>query len=100
MNKYIIICLVFGAVLCLAMEERKKFYDLEKADEVFEEFIVNFGKDYKDEDEKQSRFEIFKETLNTINNHNKGNHSYALGLYQFADMTTKEINECLGVRRQ
>lgn len=64
---------------------------------------VKFGKDYS-ETENNQRFEIFSETLKTINEHNKkyekGEVSYTLGINQFADKTPEESKKsCCGKLR-
>lgn len=54
-------------------------YDLEDAEFHFENFIKTHGKQYKDENEKQARFEIFKVNLEKINQANKGQNTTTFG---------------------
>ncbi|KAL8098040.1 cysteine proteinase COT44-like [Apium graveolens] len=49
--------------------------------------------------EKAKRFEIFKENLKFIDEHNLGNRSYRVGLNQFADLSNEEYRSMyLGTR--
>lgn len=43
--------------------------------------------------EHNTRFEIFKDNVDTITRHNKEGHSWTMGLTQFADMTGKEFKD-------
>jgi len=63
----------------------KKFLALESARERH-----NF---YKTKAEHDKRFEIFKENLDKIKEHNKGGHSWTMGITQFADMTSQEFKD-------
>jgi len=41
--------------------------------------------------EHDKRFEIFKENMDKITEHNKGGHSWTMGITQFSDMTAEEF---------
>ncbi|KAI3737152.1 hypothetical protein L2E82_27147 [Cichorium intybus] len=57
---------------------------------MYESWLVKHGKSYNALGEKEKRFEIFKDNLRYIEEHNSGNHSYKLGLNKFADLTNEE----------
>ncbi|KAL3732896.1 hypothetical protein ACJRO7_022418 [Eucalyptus globulus] len=57
---------------------------------LFESWIVKHGKVYNVPGEKEMRFEIFKDTLRRIDQHNSENHSHTLGLTHFSDQTVEE----------
>ncbi|XP_039144930.1 uncharacterized protein LOC120282234 isoform X2 [Dioscorea cayenensis subsp. rotundata] len=57
----------------------------------FERWIVEHGRHYKDESEKQLRFEIFKAKVAYIEYFNAGNHMYTLAINKFADLTKEEV---------
>merc|ERR1719285_1082158 len=61
----------------------QKFLSLESAQERH-----NF---YRTKAEHDQRFEIFKENMEKIRDHNNGNHSWTMGITQFSDMTSKEF---------
>jgi len=48
---------------------------------------------YSTKDEHDTRFEIFKDNMEKIKQHNKGDHSWTMGITQFSDMTPKEFKE-------
>ncbi|CAN6449741.1 unnamed protein product [Victoria cruziana] len=58
--------------------------------QTFEEWMAMHGKSYNDFTDKEKRFEIFKDNLLYIDQHNAGNHPYELGLNQFSDLTSDE----------
>lgn len=61
----------------------------------FERWMVKFDRHYPNDTEKERRFTIFKNTFEWVENFNKqGNHSYTVGINQFADMTPDEFHPC------
>ncbi|XP_020097748.1 ervatamin-B-like [Ananas comosus] len=57
-----------------------------------EKWMAQYGRVYKDADEKQRRYKIFKDNANYIEAFNKeGKHKYTLGINQFTDLTTEEF---------
>ncbi|XP_058070087.1 cysteine proteinase mucunain-like [Magnolia sinica] len=58
---------------------------------LYEEWLAKHGKSYNALGEKEKRFEIFRDNLLFINEHNAGNHTYTLGLNKFADLTNEEF---------
>ncbi|XP_068654138.1 cysteine proteinase mucunain-like [Aristolochia californica] len=57
---------------------------------LYESWLVRHGKAYNALGEKDRRFEIFKDNLRFIDEHNTGKHTYKLGLNRFADLTNDE----------
>ncbi|XP_022894691.1 low-temperature-induced cysteine proteinase-like isoform X3 [Olea europaea var. sylvestris] len=58
---------------------------------MYEAWIVKHSKSYNALGEKEKRFQIFKDNLRYIDEHNaKGNQTYKLGLNRFADLTNEE----------
>jgi len=54
---------------------------------------------YSSKSEHDKRFEIFKDSMEIIKAHNQGEHSWTMGITQFADMTPKEFKHYIGSRR-
>merc|ERR1712060_710629 len=46
---------------------------------------------YSTKSEHDKRFEIFKSNMDKITKHNKGDHSWKMGITQFSDMTPEEF---------
>lgn len=66
---------------------------------MYEEWLVKHGKNYNALGEKEKRFEIFKDNLGFIDEHNSQNLSFRLGLNRFADLTNEEYRtRFLGTR--
>lgn len=57
-----------------------------------EQWMENYGRVYKDNEEKASRFKIFKDNVEFIDAFNEaGTRPYKLGINAFADQTNKEF---------
>jgi len=48
---------------------------------------------YSTKSEHDKRFEIFKTNMDKITEHNKGDHSWKMGITQFSDMTPEEFKK-------
>lgn len=68
---------------------------------MYEEWLVKHGKAYNGLGEKERRFQIFKDNLRFIDEHNADEtHSYKVGLNRFADLTNEEYRATyLGTKR-
>ncbi|KAM0933935.1 putative actinidain [Dioscorea sansibarensis] len=65
---------------------------------LYERWLAEHGKSSNALD--NHRYEIFKDNLRFIDEHNAGNHSFRLGLNRFADLTNEEYRSTyLGLRR-
>ncbi|XP_024008706.1 probable cysteine protease RDL3 [Eutrema salsugineum] len=59
---------------------------------MYEQWIVENGKNYNGLGEKERRFKVFKDNLKRIEEHNSDpNRSYERGLNQFSDLTADEF---------
>ncbi|CAH2035819.1 unnamed protein product [Thlaspi arvense] len=68
---------------------------------LYETWLVKHGKVQNSLVEKDRRFEIFKDNLRFIDDHNSKNLSYRLGLTKFADLTNDEYRSMyLGAKMQ
>jgi len=61
----------------------KKFLTLKSAQDRHNFYSTKF--------EHDKRFEIFKQNMDKITEHNKGGHSWTMGITQFSDMTPEEF---------
>lgn len=73
--KTLAVSLLISYVSALLSEERQKFI----------EFVAKFGKSYASIDHHEERFHIFDENLRLINEHNKKNLGFRMGVNQFSD---------------
>jgi len=61
--------------------------------QAFKDFETSFQKQYVSEEERESRFNIFKDNYVYIASENtKGTNSYELGVNTFSDLSTDEIS--------
>ena len=66
---------------------------------VYEVWLTKHGKAYNALGEKEKRFQIFKDNLRFIDEHNAENRTYKVGLNRFADLTNEEYRSMyLGTR--
>ncbi|KAH7567462.1 hypothetical protein JRO89_XS07G0076900 [Xanthoceras sorbifolium] len=67
---------------------------------IYEAWLVKHGKVYNALGEKEKRFEIFKDNLRFIDEHNSDNRTYKVGLNQFADLKNEEYRSMyLGAKK-
>lgn len=59
----------------------------------FTQFKKDYSIVYPTLNEEQHRFEIFKENLDWINQHNSVKRTYTVGMNKFGDITNKEYRE-------
>ena len=64
----------------------------------FQKFITRFDKSYSNLIEFEKRFEVFRENMEYIHEHNSHDHSYKLGVTPFADLTEDEFARFNGIR--
>ncbi|NP_001312246.1 low-temperature-induced cysteine proteinase-like precursor [Nicotiana tabacum] len=75
----------------LTYDENQHFRTDDEVMSLYESWLVEHGKSYNALDEKDKRFQIFKENLRYIDEQNSvPNKSYKLGLTKFADLTNEE----------
>lgn len=67
--------------------------------DIYDQWLAKHSVAHNGLGEKDRRFEIFKENLRFIDEHNALNRSYRLGLNRFADLTNQEYRATfLGTR--
>ncbi|KAE9449690.1 hypothetical protein C3L33_18412, partial [Rhododendron williamsianum] len=66
---------------------------------IYRDWMAMHGKAYNGIGERESRFEVFKDNLRFIDEHNSANRTYKVGLNRFADLTNEEYRSMyLGAR--
>lgn len=66
---------------------------------IYRDWMAMHGKAYNGIGERERRFEVFKDNLRFIDDHNSANRTYKVGLNRFADLTNEEYRSMyLGAR--
>ncbi|XP_047316363.1 low-temperature-induced cysteine proteinase-like [Impatiens glandulifera] len=84
-----LILVLFSLLFILSSTIATQFTD-DDVTAVYEAWLIKNKKFYNAIGEKERRFQIFKDNLHFINDHNADNHTYKLGLTRFADLTNEE----------
>ncbi|CAH3835207.1 unnamed protein product [Pieris brassicae] len=92
-----IICVLFVAALVSASPERKPHYDINDAPALFEKFIKDYNKHYKDAADREVHYKAFVNTLEKINKWNSVGSSSTADINQFTDITPEEFDNMNGV---
>ncbi|XP_075973070.1 uncharacterized protein LOC142974551 [Anticarsia gemmatalis] len=71
-------------------DAEKIYYDLKDAPQLFEQFIKDNERKYKDDADRQIHYEAFKKNLVEINKLNKEISGTVHGITGFADFTEEE----------
>ncbi|CAH0723334.1 unnamed protein product, partial [Brenthis ino] len=88
-------CFVLLVAVAMA-SDTKPHYDLNDAPALFEKFIKDYDRHYKDEADKNVHYEAFLETLKTINKSNEQSTSATFDINKFADYTPEERKKMKG----
>jgi len=88
MSKTIVALLLIGVTCVLAAPHLfgEEFYQAQ-----FAGFVRKYGKEYAKSD-LLYRYNVFKANVDKIERHNKGDHSYTLGMNKFGDMPFEEFH--------
>ncbi|CAK1547241.1 unnamed protein product [Leptosia nina] len=96
MRSFIILFLV--ATIAVALAEDKPHYDLEKAPELFEKFVKDFNKVYKDDNDREVHYKQFVKSLETVNELNANpDDTASYGINHFSDYTPEERKHMYGL---
>ncbi|CAH0720620.1 unnamed protein product, partial [Brenthis ino] len=69
-------------------------------DREFKRFVAEHGRQYNDQTEHEMRKNIFAENLRRVQDHNRKNTSFKLGINKFSDRTPEEMKKMKGLRRR
>jgi C1A family cysteine protease len=83
--------LLFVALSALSVATAAPYVEAEYQ-YMFTKWMTQNEKHYEIED-FFNRYSVFKDNLNFINEHNAQNHSYTVGLNEFADLTSEEFGK-------
>jgi len=66
-------------------------------DDVFDSWRESYSKTYGSAQEHVDRLSVFNQNKIIVEKHNQGNHSWTMGLNEFADLTSEEFGVRLGL---
>lgn len=88
----------YDAVLDKIDDTPKPTYNIQDAPKLFEKYIKDFSKKYKDENDKKKHYESFLENLKEINSINSDKEfSSTVDINLFTDYSKEERQQLLGV---
>ncbi|CAH0397846.1 unnamed protein product [Chilo suppressalis] len=90
----LLVCAV--AMASAAPADKPRHYDLNDAPAIFEKFIKDYNRSYRDEYDKKVHYEAFVINLQEINELNKKNPMATYGINKFADYTDVEKKRMFG----
>ncbi|KAK4440035.1 Senescence-specific cysteine protease SAG39 [Sesamum alatum] len=91
LDREVVVALVLVFGMCILPATCRTIPDATMA-ERHEQWIDQYGREYKDDTEKAMRFKIFKENVEFIESFNgDSSRPYKLGINQFADLTNEEF---------
>ncbi|XP_047529545.1 uncharacterized protein LOC125065774 [Vanessa atalanta] len=93
----VISCIALFVVVAMASGNRPQ-YQLSDAPALFEKFIKDFNKQYKDEADKAVHYEAFVKSLETINKANAEQSTATFDINHLADYTPDEKKHLFGLR--
>ncbi|CAH2238328.1 jg17485 [Pararge aegeria aegeria] len=82
----------------MAQAEDKPHYDSSNGPALFEKFIKDYNKVYKDDADKEVHYQAFLKSLKVINEANAAQSSATFDLNEFADYTPEQRKFLHGVR--
>lgn len=98
MNALSLLVLVVLAAMAHTTAAERTVYDLNEADTLFEKFIKDYNREYKDAADRELHFNAFKKNLEAINTHNKASSHATFGINKFADYTDDEKKSMRGLK--
>ncbi|KAG6495630.1 hypothetical protein ZIOFF_043456 [Zingiber officinale] len=88
----LVLAALFAVISSTAWGRKLSYPESMSMAERHERWMAQHGRVYRDDAEKQRRFDIFKSNVELIDSFNAaGKHKYSLGINQFADMTNEEF---------
>lgn len=97
-NVVLILVAVVVTMVTASPSSRKVYYDLEDAAALFEQFIRDYNKHYKDIADKYIHFQAFVATLASINKLNLESPTATYDINQFSDYTDEERKKLNGIK--
>ncbi|CAG9584723.1 unnamed protein product [Danaus chrysippus] len=91
-----VVCVFLFAVVAVALGD-KPHYDLNDAPALFEKFVKDFNKSYKDDADREVHYQAFVKSLQEINEANARPSGTIYDINNFADYTEEEQSNMRGL---
>lgn len=85
--------------MATASASEKPFFDVNDAAALFEKFVKDYDKQYKDEADREEHYQAFIRSLHRINELNAKQSTATYGINKFADYTEEETKQMRGVKK-
>ncbi|KAM3961048.1 BCP inhibitor [Aphomia sociella] len=95
----VVLLLVLIAMASANNTSEKEFYDVNEAPSLFEKFVKEYNREYKDDSDRQAHYEAFVKSLHSINDMNAKQPHATFGINKFADYTEEEKKSMFGFKR-
>lgn len=95
----VVLILVVAAVGSSPLDKDKVYYNLREAPALFEQFIKDYNRNFKDAADKNKHFNAFLVSLVQINRLNDENPYATYGINKFTDYTEEEKRNMFGLGR-
>ncbi|XP_059047149.1 cysteine proteinase B-like [Achroia grisella] len=95
-------CVVLFVVVTMASADdtpKKQYYNVNEAPLLFEKFVQDHSRQYKDETDRQAHYEAFVKSLHSINEMNAKQPHATFAINKFADYTEDEKKSMFGFKR-
>lgn len=88
----LVLLLVLPVILLVQADIKPHHYDVQNAQELFDQYVKDFEKVYKDDQDKQTHIEQFATNLQVLNDLNDKNFPQtSFGINQFTDLGEDEL---------
>ncbi|OWR50169.1 uncharacterized protein LOC116773084 [Danaus plexippus] len=91
-----VVCVFVLAVVAVALGD-KPHYDLNDAPALFDKFVKDFNRSYKDAADREVHYQAFVKSLQSINEANARPSPTVYDINNFADYTDEEQNNMRGL---
>ncbi|XP_026317816.1 fruit bromelain-like [Hyposmocoma kahamanoa] len=88
----LVLLLVLSVILLVQATDKPHHYDVDDAQALFDQYVKDFKKTYKDDRDRETHFKQFKKKLQVVNDLNDKNYpQISFGINQFSDLSEDEM---------
>lgn len=90
--------LTLCVVVVIANAADQRYYDINEAPKYFAQFMIDYNRTYKNEEDKAVHYAAFIENLKSINRLNAISTTATFGINKFSDYTAEEEKHLHGFK--